>query len=646
MATTVDEILVRIELDMASLKRDLNRVSASTEKATQRMSDSFRRVGQAIAAVGGAAIFGNFIKSSIQTGIQIQSLEVQLKALLGSAEEGAAAFDHMQRFAARVPFSLRDIQRGAGSLAAASGNADNLNALLQVTGNIAAQFGMSFDEAAMNLQRALSAGIGAADLFRDKGVSAFAGFEAGVSYSAKETADILVRTFGKGGTADGAIEEFAQTTGGVLSMLGDAIFNFQGTIARSGLTDGFEVLTQTLADTLNESRKVAAVLGVVLGQAFKGLAVIIQTLKNNMDTVILSFGIFAGLGLANLFSRIAFRAIALVRSMASLAGLLGVLNIFGRGSIMTFLKLGGVIAIVGKAFPEFKENVINAMENLALDVAEALGDTPMFGGVKSMIETAILGLSDTAESLKGDIPFEFVGGMFDTKELEKINSLIGKNTNSTKSLREQIALLKRVGNDSELFAGAQDALASLEHQLRMETQPVFASLVEAATGLGDGITSLFQKMVEGTRVTLNDFKAMIRQTVAQVIAQIFRLTIVNAVLNSIFPGLGLPTATFSSLFRRDTGGAISARQPYLVGERGPELIVPNSASTVMNSNNTRSALSGGGGVTVVQNINVTTGVQQTVRTEIRSLMPEIAASAKNAVADTKRRGGNFGRAFA
>lgn len=644
MATTVDEILVRIELDMASLKRDLNRVSASTEKATQRMSDSFRRVGQAIAAVGGAAVFGNFIKGSIQTGIQIQSLEVQLKALLGSAEEGAAAFDHMQRFAARVPFSLRDIQRGAGSLAAAAGNADNLNALLQVTGNIAAQFGMSFDEAAMNLQRALSAGIGAADLFRDKGVSAFAGFEAGVSYSAKETADIIIKTFGKGGTADGAIEEFAQTTGGVLSMLGDALFTFQGTVAQSGLTDGFEVLTQTLADTLNESRKVAAVVGVILGKAFEGLAAIIQTVKNNMDTIILTFGIFAGLGLANLFARIAFRAIAFVKALRSVGILLGLINIVGKGSLRTFLLLGGAIAAVGNHFPEFEEKVRGALGRLASEVADALETTP-FGEITEQIKEAIMGLGDAEASLKKDIPFQFVGGMFDTKELSEIEKLISKNTSSTKSLREQIALLKRVGNDSELFAGAQEALASLEHQLRMETQPVFASFVEAATGLGDGITSLFQKMVEGTKVTLNDFKQMIRQTVAQVIAQIFRLTIVNAVLNSIFPGLGLPTATFSSLLSRNTGGAISARQPYLVGERGPELIVPNSASTVMNSNNTRSALSGGDGVTVVQNINVTTGVQQTVRTEIRSLMPEIAASAKMAVADTKRRGGGFGRAF-
>jgi hypothetical protein len=54
----------------------------------------------------------------------------------------------------------------------------------------------------------------------------------------------------------------------------------------------------------------------------------------------------------------------------------------------------------------------------------------------------------------------------------------------------------------------------------------------------------------------------------------------------------------------------------------------------------------GGGVTVVQNINVSTGVQQTVRTEIKSLMPQIAESAKAAVADAKRRGGSYGRAFA
>jgi len=53
----------------------------------------------------------------------------------------------------------------------------------------------------------------------------------------------------------------------------------------------------------------------------------------------------------------------------------------------------------------------------------------------------------------------------------------------------------------------------------------------------------------------------------------------------------------------------------------------------------------GGGVTVVQNINVTTGVQQTVRAEIMTLMPQIAGAAKAAVAEAKMRGGGYAAAM-
>ena len=90
------------------------------------------------------------------------------------------------------------------------------------------------------------------------------------------------------------------------------------------------------------------------------------------------------------------------------------------------------------------------------------------------------------------------------------------------------------------------------------------------------------------------------------------------------------------------GGPVSAGQPYLVGERGPELMIPSSNGKIIPNNQ----LGGGGSVVVNQTINVSTGVQQTVRTEIKSLMPQIAESAKAAVADAKRRGGSYGRAFA
>ena len=54
---------------------------------------------------------------------------------------------------------------------------------------------------------------------------------------------------------------------------------------------------------------------------------------------------------------------------------------------------------------------------------------------------------------------------------------------------------------------------------------------------------------------------------------------------------------------------------------------------------------GGDTVTINQNINVTTGVQQTVRAEVMGLMPQIAEASKAAVLDAKRRGGAFGKAF-
>jgi hypothetical protein len=57
------------------------------------------------------------------------------------------------------------------------------------------------------------------------------------------------------------------------------------------------------------------------------------------------------------------------------------------------------------------------------------------------------------------------------------------------------------------------------------------------------------------------------------------------------------------------------------------------------------SVGGGDTVTVNQTINVSTGVQQTVRAEIKQLMPQIADSAKAAVVDAKRRGGSYGRAF-
>lgn len=83
----------------------------------------------------------------------------------------------------------------------------------------------------------------------------------------------------------------------------------------------------------------------------------------------------------------------------------------------------------------------------------------------------------------------------------------------------------------------------------------------------------------------------------------------------------------------------------MTGESGRELFVPSTAGRLLSPAQTNNALSGGGDVIVQQTINVTTGVQQTVRNEIKSMMPQIAESAKSAVADARQRGGSYRRAL-
>jgi hypothetical protein len=88
---------------------------------------------------------------------------------------------------------------------------------------------------------------------------------------------------------------------------------------------------------------------------------------------------------------------------------------------------------------------------------------------------------------------------------------------------------------------------------------------------------------------------------------------------------------------RERGGDVIGGRSYLVGENGPEMFTPRGTGTITPN--------GGGGGGIVQNINISTGVAQTVRAEIMSLMPQIINAAKSAVADARMRGGSYGRSM-
>ena len=163
----------------------------------------------------------------------------------------------------------------------------------------------------------------------------------------------------------------------------------------------------------------------------------------------------------------------------------------------------------------------------------------------------------------------------------------------------------------------------------------------------DGLGKSFTAAITGAQKFSDAIKSMAKSVIDSLIQMLVQKYIVDAAFGAITAGFGGGTTTSTggggvtsvtgALAR---GGVATGGNPYLVGEKGPEVFVPSTTGRVVPNDQL-----GGGGVTVVQNINVTTGVQQTVRAEIANLLPQISNAAKSAVADARMRGGGFSKAM-
>ena len=128
---------------------------------------------------------------------------------------------------------------------------------------------------------------------------------------------------------------------------------------------------------------------------------------------------------------------------------------------------------------------------------------------------------------------------------------------------------------------------------------------------------------------------------ANIIAELYRVFVIKKITGFISSAIETAFPSIGAVPMKAIGGAVQRGNPYIVGERGPELFVPSRTGSIVSNDK----MGGGGGVVVQQTINVSTGVQQTVRNEIQTLLPQIAEASKAAVLDARRRGGSFANAF-
>jgi len=230
------------------------------------------------------------------------------------------------------------------------------------------------------------------------------------------------------------------------------------------------------------------------------------------------------------------------------------------------------------------------------------------------------------------------------KAYEDLVRALNPAVDATIKYAEQLHII-----NAELDSGriSQDQSNALIDQARQEMQKArreaskFSSVFETVES---SIESSMMGLVNGTMSLKDAFKSM----TAQIVSDLYRVLVVQEMVNAAKSAMGggvggfLSSAVFGT---RAGGGSVQAGNAYMTGESGRELFVPAQNGRILSPAQTRM---GGGGeaVTVVQNINISTGVQQTVRAEIKGMMPQIADNAKAAVLDAKRRGGSYGRAMA
>jgi len=570
----------KLQIDIIARDKSKQALGA-VQKTLGRLRQSVFNLQNAFIGLGAGLV----VRNLVNTGKNLENLRVRLKFLLKDTNEGAKAFENMTKFAAKVPFSLEEIQSGAGILATVTDNADDLNKMLKITGNVAATTGLDFRTAAEQIQRSFSAGIGAADLFREKGVRNMLGFQAGATVSIEETVKAFERVFGEGGRFGRSTDELARTFEGTLSMIGDKIFNFKKVLLEAGffeeLKNQFGQLDVFLENNAKEIERIATALGKNLAKALVGVVDIGKKLIPFFKEV---FDFLKGI-------KDTFFALPEVIQQI---GVIGAVLLGKKG----FVGLAVILAAIKKA-EEFGEKFGDKGVNVKLlpFEHELSGNEQIAERNRLINETAML--IEKVKLKEAELHEEFLKTQQPIHDIAHDMSIVIPSA-TEKSLNKFKEL------NSQPMKAIEDKMKNIKNILAEEI-------------VGKGITSMSQgiarAVVFGEKLS-DTFRNMAQNFLANIISQLIEviarkgveLAIEKMITNekkkqaalSGVSGGGSFFSTVTSFLGFAKGGAVSKGQPIIVGEQGAEMFIPNQTGQI-----TQAARGTNSGQTTV-NFNINT----------------------------------------
>jgi hypothetical protein len=235
---------------VSNAKREIGGLASAAGQGGGALSGLLGPLAGVAAALGGVAAAFGAVRAAVTAASEMQNIAIVLETITGSAGGAQAALQLIRDYARETAFEFQEIANAAPLLATISPTFADLRKNVKLAGDIAAAFGMSYQDAAAQLQRAFSGGAQSADMFREKGVLAAMGFQAGVSYSVEETRKKF-EEFGK--SIDGAAQRLNQTFTGAVSQMVDALFDFNVAIGEN-LMPEMQAAAEVLREVMKENK--------------------------------------------------------------------------------------------------------------------------------------------------------------------------------------------------------------------------------------------------------------------------------------------------------------------------------------------------------------------------------------------------------
>ena len=253
-----------------------------------------------------------------------------------------------------------------------------------------------------------------------------------------------------------------------------------------------------------------------------------------------------------------------------------------------------------------------------------IGSTGAFGSKRVLTEKELLNIEKQRIERRKEL-----GLVFDENNLQAIEDL-----------ETQIKINEQLRFISE-FQAPTDQLREMLNPMRQ--------ILDLSVAIKDGFEESFKGIIKGTMTVSEAFRNMLnriadhfldsaaRMAATQVqkgflglFSNMFNFNIGNSIGNDV-QGFGAPTKFAAN------GGPAGMRKPFIVGERGPELFVPNQSGNIIPNHDLAGI--GGGGTNIVVNVDASGSSVEGDEQGGRELGRLISVAIQSELVQQKRPGG-------